>query len=68
LVSAFQGFADQAERRLALLEAATSLDDFRALPSNRLEPLKGRRRGQWNIRINKQWRICFRWPLGRWTL
>ena len=61
-VSAFQGFADQAERRLAILEAATSLDDLRALPSNRLEALKGSRRGQWSIRINGQWRICFRWP------
>jgi toxin HigB-1 len=61
-VSAFQGFAEQAERRLAVLEAATSLDDLRALPSNRLESLKGDRRAQWSIRINKQWRICFRWP------
>jgi proteic killer suppression protein len=61
-VSAFQGFAEQAERRLAILEAATSLDDLRALPSSRLESLKGDRRGRWSIRINRQWRICFRWP------
>jgi toxin HigB-1 len=63
-VSAFQGFGAQAERRLAILEAAASIEDLRALPSNRLELLKGKRRGQWSIRINEQWRICFRWPPG----
>jgi proteic killer suppression protein len=63
-VSAFQGFTAQAERRLAVLEAASSLDDLPALPGNRLEALKGNRRGQWSIRINKQRRICFRWPAG----
>ena len=61
LVPAFQGFAQQAERRLAILSAATSLNDLRALPSNRLEALKGDRRGQYSIRINRQWRICFVW-------
>ena len=61
LVPAFQGFARQAERRLAILSAATSLNDLRALPSNRLEALKGDRRGQYSIRINRQWRICFVW-------
>jgi toxin HigB-1 len=61
-VRAFQGFAAQAERRLAILDAATSLRDLRALPSNRLEALKGDRAGQYSVRINQQWRICFEWP------
>ncbi len=63
-VPAFHGFAAQAERRLAILDAATSLRDLRALPSNRLEALKGDRAGQHSIRINQQWRICFEWPEG----
>ena len=63
-VREFQGFADQAYRRLEILEAATSLDDLRALRSNNLETLKGKRAGQFSIRINKQWRICFEWPKG----
>jgi len=61
MVKAFQGFADQAERRLAILNAATSLDDLRVMPSNRLEALRGDRAGQYSIRINQQWRICFEW-------
>ncbi|MFP7675724.1 type II toxin-antitoxin system RelE/ParE family toxin [Marivita sp. S0852] len=62
LVKTVQGFADQAERRLAILNAATSLGDLRALRSNRLEALRGNRAGQYSIRINQQWRICFTWP------
>lgn len=61
-VREFQGFERLAFRRLEILEAATSLDDLRSLPSNRLEALRGDRRGQARIRINQQWRICFRWP------
>ena len=64
-VKAFQGFAQQAERRLAILNAAPSLDTLRALPSNRLEALHGDRTGQFSIRINQQWRICFVWPFGQ---
>ena len=60
----FQGFTVQAYRRLEILEAATSLEDLRALPSNRLEMLRGSRIGQYSIRINQQWRICFRWLKG----
>lgn len=60
-VAAFQGFADQAVRRLALLASAESLGDLAALPGNRLESLRGDRAGQWSIRVNAQWRICFRW-------
>jgi proteic killer suppression protein len=62
-VREFQGFARQAYKRLEILEAATSLDELRTLPSNRLEALKGDRSGQLSIRINMQWRICFEWPL-----
>ena len=60
-VAAFQGFADQAVRRLTLLDNAETLGDLAALPSNRLETLRGDRAGQYSIRINAQWRICFRW-------
>jgi len=61
-VRAFQGFERQAYRRLEILEAATGLDDLRGLPSNGLEALSGDRAGQFSIRINQQWRICFEWP------
>lgn len=64
-VKAFQGFEDQAARRLSILNAAPSLDTLRALPGNRLEALKGDRAGQYSIRINQQWRICFEWPSGQ---
>jgi len=51
----------QAERKLAQLDAAASLDFLRAPPGNRLEKLKGDRAGQWSVRINERWRVCFRW-------
>ena len=60
-MAAFHGFADQAARRLTSLDSAESLGDLAALPSNRLERLRGDRAGQYSIRINAQWRICFRW-------
>jgi proteic killer suppression protein len=60
-VREFDGFVDQARRRLAILAAATRLEDLAGLPSNRLEALRGDRAGQYSIRINQQWRICFRW-------
>lgn len=63
-VKEFSGFARQAEMRLDRLETATSFADLAALPGNRLEALKGDRAGQFSIRINDQWRICFRWPEG----
>ncbi len=53
-----------ARRKLRMLDAATVLDDLRVPPANRLEALKGDRRGQYGIRINDQWRICFRWHGG----
>ena len=58
----FQSFEDQAAKRLAILNAAPSLETLRTLPSNRLEALGGDRKGQYSIRINRQWRICFEWP------
>ncbi len=51
-------------RRLLLLDAAESLDDLRVPPGNRLEKLRGDRKGQYSIRINDQWRVCFRWEDG----
>jgi len=53
-----------ARRRLRFLDAATSLRDLASQPGNRLEALKGNRRRRWSIRINNQWRICFRWENG----
>ncbi|MEO8224400.1 MAG: type II toxin-antitoxin system RelE/ParE family toxin [Gammaproteobacteria bacterium] len=53
-----------ARRKLRMLDAANDLRVLTAPPSNRLEALKGDRRGQWSIRINDQWRICFRWQGG----
>ena len=63
-VREFQAFGRQAYRRLEVLDAATGLNDLRALPSNRLEVLLGDRSEQFSIRINLQWRICFAWPEG----
>jgi proteic killer suppression protein len=60
-VAQFQPFADQAARRLAVLDSAKSLADLGALRSNRLEALAGDRQGQHSVRLNRQWRICFRW-------
>lgn len=55
---------DAALRKLAALDAAEWLDDLRLPPGNRLEALSGDRKGQHSIRINQQWRICFRWTDG----
>ena len=60
-VAAWQGFANQADRRLIMLDTAGTLGDLAGMPSNRLELLRGNRAGQYSIRINAQWRICFRW-------
>lgn len=61
-VAKWESFRLQAEKRLRILDAATTLADIAALNSNRLEALKGDRQGQYSIRINQQWRICFEWP------
>ena len=57
----WQAFADVAKRKLDMLDAANKLLDLRSPPGNRLEPLKGDREGQHSIRINDQYRVCFRW-------
>ena len=51
-------------RKLRMLNRATILNDLKVPPSNRLEPLKGKRKGQHSIRINEQWRVCFKWRKG----
>jgi proteic killer suppression protein len=56
-----QSVAPVAKRKLDHLNAVTSLADLRAIPGNRFEALSGDRAGQYSIRINDQWRICFRW-------
>jgi proteic killer suppression protein len=61
-VRRWEPFRLQAEKRLRILDAAASLGDLAALNSNRLEILKGNRKGQYSIRINDQWRVCFEWP------
>jgi len=53
-----------AYRKLLQINNAKLLNDLRSPPGNRLEPLKGRRRGQYSIRVNDQWRVCFRWNDG----
>jgi proteic killer suppression protein len=62
-VKAFDGFARKLSMKLDQLDAATSLRDL-DLPGNRLEALKGNRKGQYSIRVNDQWRICFEWLKG----
>lgn len=59
-----QGMQRVALRKLRQLEAANTLDDMRIPPGNRLEPLKGSREGQHSVRINNQWRLCFRFENG----
>ena len=59
-----QGIQRVAFRKLRMLNRARVLDDLKAPPANRLEALKGDRKGQHSIRINEQWRICFRWEEG----
>jgi proteic killer suppression protein len=61
-VNAFSGIAHSARMKLDRLESATSLGDLAALPGNRFEVLRGDRKGQYSVRINDQWRICFEWP------
>jgi len=61
-IAAFAAFERSAERRLLIVLSATSLADLAQVPGWRLEALRGNRVGQWSIRINDQWRICFEWP------
>lgn len=57
----FKNIQSVAERKLQMLDSAVELKDLRAPPANRLEALKGDREGQHSIRINDQWRLCFKW-------
>jgi toxin HigB-1 len=57
----FRAIADVAIRRLTALDAAVEIRDLKSPPGNRLESLSGDRRGQLSIRINGQWRVCFKW-------
>ena len=61
-VNAFVAIERSARLRLDRLESAANLRDLAALPGNRLEALVGDRKGEYSIRINDRWRICFRWP------
>ena len=61
-IKAFAGIERPARLKLDRIEAAVTLKDLAALPGNRFEALKGDRKGQYSIRINDQWRICFEWP------
>lgn len=60
----FRPLARVALRKLLILHAASSLDDLKVPPGNRLEKLKGDRKRQYSIRINDRWRVCFRWRDG----
>ena len=60
----FRAIRKSAERKLALIDAATTLSFLQAPPGNRLERLSGDRTGRWSIRINDQWRVCFRFENG----
>jgi proteic killer suppression protein len=61
-VKAFSGIERPARLKLDRLESASTLKDLAALPGNRFEALAGDRKGQYSIRINDRWRICFDWP------
>ncbi|MBX3325974.1 MAG: type II toxin-antitoxin system RelE/ParE family toxin [Nitrospira sp.] len=63
-VPRFRAFERIARRKLLVLHRAVSLEDLRVPPGNRLEALNGNRKGQYSIRINDQWRICFVWAKG----
>ena len=64
LIARFRAIERPARRKLLYLHRARRPEDLKAPPGNRLEALKGDRKGQHSIRINDQWRICFRWNVG----
>jgi proteic killer suppression protein len=63
-IARFANIESVALRKLAVLNRIVRVEELRIPPQNRLEPLKGDRRGQWSVRINDQWRLCFRWEDG----
>jgi proteic killer suppression protein len=64
-VARFRNIETVAMRKLAMLNRVIQVQELRIPPNNRLEALKGSRKGQWSIRINDQWRVCFRFINGR---
>ena len=64
-VARFRNIETVAMRKLAMLNRVIRVEELRIPPNNRLEALKGNRKGQWSIRINDQWRVCFRFRNGR---
>jgi len=64
LVAQFRATERQARRKLLYLNRARTLNDLKQSPGNHLEALKGNRKGQYSIRVNDQWRICFKWSEG----
>jgi toxin HigB-1 len=63
-VARWSNILGPAMRKLAMLQAAAALSDLKVPPGNRLEALAGARRGQHSIRVNDQWRVCFKWTAG----
>jgi len=63
-IARFANIESVALRKLAMLNRVVQVDELRIPPQNRLEALKGDRKGQWSMRINDQWRVCFRWNEG----
>jgi proteic killer suppression protein len=66
-IARYRNIETVAMRKLAILNRVARVEELRIPPNNRLEALKGNRKGQWSIRINDQWRICFRFSDGRAT-
>jgi proteic killer suppression protein len=64
LVARFRAIERQARRKLLYLNRARTINDLKQPPGNHLEALKGNRKGQYSIRVNDQWRICFKWSEG----
>jgi proteic killer suppression protein len=64
-IARFANIEDAAMRKLAMLNRVVDVNELRIPPNNRLERLKGNRAGQWSIRVNDQWRVCFRFKEGR---
>ncbi|MBI5075056.1 MAG: type II toxin-antitoxin system RelE/ParE family toxin [Nitrospirae bacterium] len=63
-IARFSSIETAAMRKLAILNVAAKIEDLKVPPGNRLEALGGKRKGQWSIRINDQWRVCFRFEGG----
>ena len=66
-VGRFHAIEHASRKKLLYLHAANNLEALKFFPGNRLEPLKGNRAGQYSLRINQQWRLCFRWESGNAT-